>query len=142
MQKKITKFLMSDQKYVKSICNTLVTKRYRCQLTNIHEPNEGEIVKIPTPSRDNLVIFIRKAEKPLSENPILLYAHGDGCNIEGCDYSEYFCPYGVSFCVFDYRGNGFSDGDLNTAAINETEDCITVVNYLISQGNVLLVAST
>ena len=64
---------MSDQKYVKKICDTLVTKRYECQLTDIHEPEEedgGEIVRITTRSGDNIVLFIRKAEKPLPNTRI------------------------------------------------------------------------
>lgn len=125
---------MSDKRYVKSICDTLITKRFGSKLTYLDEDIKDFIYKIPTPSGENIVIFLKKAEKPLPGNPILLYAHGDGMSLKECDLSNYFCPYGMSFCVLDYRGNGYSDGEINTAAVNESEDCITVVNYLISQG--------
>lgn len=34
----------------------------------------------------------------------------------------------------DYRGTGYSDGDLNTSGIAETSDLITVINYLRKSG--------
>ena len=34
----------------------------------------------------------------------------------------------------DYRGTGYSDGDLNTSGIEETSDLITVINYLRKSG--------
>lgn len=46
----------------------------------------------------------------------------------------YFCLYGVSFCIFDYRGNGHSEGSFQTSDVKETEDCFTELNYLKSEG--------
>lgn len=127
--------MSQDKRIINKICETLVSKRCQRQLTDFDEEGEEDIIKVPTSSGENIAIFIKKAENPLPGNPIVLYTHGDGGSIINYySYYSYFCPYGVSFCVLDYRGLGFSDGDLNTAAINEAEDCITVINYLISQG--------
>lgn len=122
----------TDKKYLDKLCKSLVSPRESPKLDN---SDQAEIIEIPTPSGEHIALFLKRADNPLPGNPILLFTHGDGETID--DYynnHEFFCPYGVSFCIFDYRGNGYSEGTIQTSSVRETEDCFTVIQYLKDQG--------
>lgn len=122
----------SDEEYLKTICKSLVAPREEPQLTNF---KHGSLINVPAPTGENIAVFIQKAENPLPSNPILLFTHGDGETIDNFfDFYTEVCPHGVSFCIMDYRGNGYSEGTAQTSSVRETEDVFTVINYLKSEG--------
>lgn len=123
-----------DQKYVKAIANLLVMKRRHFKPQQ-HLDDEGKLIKIPTPSGENIAIKLKKAKNPLPGNPVLLFAHGDEESIEDFYFYESFLyNYGVSFCIMDFLGSGYSDGEYHTTGIRETEDCMIVIIYLKENG--------
>lgn len=69
-------------------------------------------------------------------NPIVIVGHGNGEKID--DYFKYgvdkLYSAGLSLCIVDYRGYGYSDGKYGTASATEREDIIEVYNYLKSHG--------
>lgn len=107
----------------------------------VFEPHftNGEIVYVPVQDGRGksikICIFIVKAQNPLPENPIVLFAPGDLEKID--DYQneyKYFCPFGVNFCVMAYRGRRYSEGDYLTFGPNEIEDVIHIIRYLEKSG--------
>lgn len=134
-----------DSKALKKIVDSLVYSRYSPQKMDFdeeedEEEKDGEYIKIPFSTDDNktpeqIALYIKKSQKELPGNPIVLFTHGDGEDLESyISYKEYFCPFGVSFCVMDYRGTGYSDGPINTSGVNETKDVIEVIKYLKTKG--------
>lgn len=119
-----------------------IIKNVRGRYYPINEPNKfefGEFIQVPI--KDTLGVefkiglFLVKSEIILPGNPIVLFAPGDNETID--DYKNlciYFCPFGVNFCVMDYRGRGYSEGDYVTLGDNEIDDVITVIKYLKNNG--------
>ena len=126
------------EKDIKTICESLISKRNKPQLRD----SQLQLIRIPSEKNPNekIALYLSKTSNPLPENPIVLFAHGDGETIDTyttnsiCNYSSFFTPHGMNFCVMDYRGTGYSDGDLNTSGISETSDLITVIDYLRKSG--------
>lgn len=126
------------EKDIKTICESLVSKRDKPSLKN----PKSKLIKIPSNQnpKEKIAIYLSKTKNPLPGNPIVLFAHGDGETIDTylslnfIDYSTLFTKNGMNFCIMDYRGYGYSDGDLQTSGINETEDLITVINFLKKSG--------
>lgn len=120
-----------DQK----IYDLLIWRRRSSLLINKNE--EGvEIVEIPYYSQENkepeyIIAKLFRSNKPLPGNPIVLFGHGNGEQLDDyIEYSSVFCPHGISFCSFDYRGYGYSDGSYGTCSVNEREDLILTIKYL------------
>ena len=108
----------------------------------IKDPSTQEIGKfVQIPIKDSLGrelkigSFIVESENKLPGNPIVLFAPGDNETLEQYikDYI-YFCPYGVNFCVMDYRGRGYSEGKYVTYGENEIDDVYAVINFLKENG--------
>ena len=73
--------------------------------------------------------------KPLEGNPVVIIGHGNGETIEYyIQFSDTFLQHGISVCIVDYRGYGYSDGEYGTASVNEREDLMDVYDYLKDNG--------
>lgn len=99
----------------------------------------GEFVQVPikdTLGREvKIVLFIAKPENPLPENPIVLIAPGDNETIDDyIQFIDFFIPFGINYCVMDYRGRGYSEGEYITLGDNEIDDVFTVIRYLKENG--------
>lgn len=125
-------------KDIATIGKTAISEREKPQL----EDSKSRLLKIPSDMnpKEKIALYLSKTKKPLPGNPIVLFGHGDGETIDTyvwsgvTDYSNFFTPYGMNFCIIDYRGSGYSDGNLKTSGVTETEDLITVINYLKKRG--------
>lgn len=126
-----------NNRTLKKVVESLVSQRNSKKKTDF-EFEQGEFIQIPVQSgnsTENIALYIEKAKKDLPGNPIVLFTHGDGESIDDyLGYGSTFCPHGVSFCVMDYRGTGYSDGFLNASCALEKDDVITVIKYLKSTG--------
>lgn len=99
----------------------------------------GEFIQIPI--KDTLgveykiAIVLFRSDIILPGNPIVLFAPGDNEIIDHyTQYNQEFCPYGVNFCVMDYRGRGYSEGEYITLGDNEIDDVFCVIRYLKNNG--------
>ena len=123
---------------IQTICASLVTKRDKPPLKRSH----FKLKKIPSHKnhKDKIMLYLSKTKRPLPGNPIVLFAHGDGETIDtylvNCvkDYSTFFTPNGMNFCIIDYRGSGYSEGEFSTSGVNETEDLVSAIYYLKKKG--------
>ena len=121
------------------IYDLLIWKRRSSMMINQNEENV-EIIKIPFYTQNGkepeyIVAKLFRSKIPLPNNPIVIFGHGNGENLD--DYIEYhstFCQHGISFCTFDYRGYGYSDGSYGTCSANERDDLIFVIKYLKNNG--------
>lgn len=108
----------------------------------MEDPSTQEIGKfVQIPIKDSIGrelkigSFIVKSEFKLPGNPIVLFAPGDNETLEQyIEYYIYFCPFGVNFCVMDYRGRGYSEGQYATYGDNEIDDVYAVINFLKEAG--------
>lgn len=124
----------ADRNVIKKIVNLLVMPKEKFRPQK-HFDKLGRITKVPTPSGEHIAIKLTNAKEPLPGNPVLLFAHGDGETIEDYyTYQSYFIKHGVSFCIMDHRGVGYGEGQYQTSGIRETEDCLTVIEYLKKNG--------
>lgn len=102
--------------------------------------DEGmEFIKIPMVNNkridENIVALLIRSNNKLSGNPVVIIAHGNGETIDYYkQFANEFLPQGISVCIPDYRGYGYSDGEYGTASVNEREDIIAVYQYLKNQG--------
>lgn len=123
-----------NKKWIKKISNLLVMPKPKFD-SKFQFDKKGKIIKIPTTSGEHIAIKLTKAKEPLPGNPVLLLVHGDGETIDSYySYQSYFIKHGVSYCVMDHRGVGYAEGEYQTSGIRETDDCITVINYLKRNG--------
>lgn len=122
-----------DQK----IYDLLIWKRRSTKMIDKSEEESSnvEIIEIPYRNMQNdseliIVAKLFRVKEPLPGNPIVIFGHGNGEDLD--DYIEFnsiFCENGISFCSFDYRGYGYSDGIYGSCSASEREDLITVINY-------------
>lgn len=124
----------SNQKYIKTIVNLLAMPKPKFVSENKFD-QKGKLIMIPSSSGEKIAIKLTKAKNPLPGNPVLLFTHGDGETIDDYYYYQsYLCKYGMSFCIMDHRGSGYAEGQYQTSGIRETDDCLTVINYLKENG--------
>lgn len=127
-----------DQK----IYDLLIWKRRSTKMIDKSEEESSNVEIIEIPYRnmqdDSELIIVAKlfrVKEPLPGNPIVIFGHGNGEDLD--DYIEFnsiFCENGISFCSFDYRGYGYSDGISGSCSASEREDLITVINYFKKNG--------
>lgn len=102
-------------------------------------PEGSEFIKIPVTNtkglKENIVSLLFRSQKPLEGNPVVIIGHGNGETIQYyTQFSGTFLLNGISVCIVDYRGYGYSDGEYGTASVNEREDLIEVYEYLKNNG--------
>lgn len=115
-----------------------LSKRQRKPFSRINQ-EYGEFIEIPIKDAndhvDNIVALLVRSENPMPGDPIVLFAPGDNETID--NYKEYhsaFCRFGCHFCVMDYRGRGYSEGNYITYHENEVDDVIAVIKHLKENG--------
>lgn len=128
---------MSNKNH-KKIYDLMIWKRRGKIPKRDEDEREGELIEIPAndgKSEEKIRVIIVKAKNPLDNNPIVIFGHGNGETAEDyVDYSNEFCPHGISVCLVDYRGYGYSDGKYGTSGVTERDDMIAVVKYLQKNG--------
>lgn len=61
----------------------------------------------------------------------VVYCHTHaGCRVEGLNMVQFMVGVGISSCVFDFSGNGWSEGQYVSLGFNESEDISDVLNEL------------
>ena len=68
------------------------------------------------------------------ENPAILFIHGlTGTKEKSYQYANSLAKLGYVSLLFDMRGHGESEGDINTATIKDfLTDCLSAFDYLIN----------
>lgn len=131
---------MNDSNDCDIINKLFIWERGNKIFCNADKNKEGiEFVKIPVQNQkgihENIVALLIRSKNPLPENPIVIIAHGNGENVDYyTQFADEFLPHGISVCIIDYRGHGYSDGEYGTASANEREDVIELYLYLKEQG--------
>jgi len=88
-------------------------------------------------------------EKILDKNPSILFIHGwTSEKKRSFQYAEALIKLGFIVMVFDMRGHGISEGNINIATLKEfLKDCITAYDYFssikgVDKENVSIVSSS
>ena len=83
------------------------------------------------------------------KNPAVIFVHGlTGSKESSCQYADGLAELGYISFLFDMRGHGGSEGDINTALTKDfLEDCISGYDYLanrkdIDKDNISVVGSS
>lgn len=134
--------MSKDQRDQKKIYDLLIWKRSNEKMNRDDSNNDDgddnveEFIEIPVDnSSEKIGIIIVRAKNPLPGNPIVIFGHGNGETAQDyVQYSNEFCPHGISVCLVDYRGYGYSDGEYGASSLTEREDMITVFKYLKKNG--------
>ena len=122
----------------KAIYDLFIWPKKKLPDYNPEKHGGAELMSIQSDSTptEKISFIIIKAENPRPGNPIVVVGHGNGEML--LDYATYFLdtfiPNGISYCVIDYRGYGYSDGKQGTCCVTEPEDVITVINHLKTIG--------
>lgn len=124
----------SDRNIINKIVDLLIMPKPKFK-SKYKFDKRDKIIKISTSSGDHIAIKLTNAIDPLPGNPVVLVVHGDGETIDDYFYYQgYFVKHGVSYCIIDHRGCGYAEGEYQTSGIRETDDCLTVIDYLKKNG--------
>jgi hypothetical protein len=71
---------------------------------------------------------VRVSDKP---HPCVIYLHGNsGSRVEALVVLPFVIPYNVALCCLDLSGCGLSEGEFITLGLRESEDVLTIVEFL------------